>query len=271
MEKKSYVPRHTKFLQTEDGSKQDVSYPQMNCRWCDNELTKIQVYDFLRGKSQGTACSSKCSSKLIHYKSKEDEIVKKSKKCKVCDKIFFKEDTRDYKVCSAKCSWVLSSLRMKKINPMHDQKTRKKVSNTLKAMNYKPIIQGGNGRGATVQQLALYNELVKFDDSFSMEFIERIPKKIRLEYKTPNHFKIDIASEIHKIAIEVDGFSHNTLKIKECDNRKNKVLSLRGWKVLRLWNSQIDDELMNCVQMVTSMISKIYLSIIAAELFRSLV
>lgn len=256
MEKKSYVPSHTKFLQKEDGSKQEVSYPQMNCKWCNKELTKPQVYEFLRGKSKGTACSSTCSLKLIHYTCKEDEIKKKSKKCKVCEKMFFKENIKSYKFCSAKCAGVIASYRMKKSNPMHNQETRKKVSDTLIEMNHKPIIQGENGRGATVQQLALYNELVKFDDSFTMEFIERVPKSLKLEYNTPYHFKIDIASNVHKLAIEVDGVSHNSSKVKECDIRKDKVLSLRGWKVLRLLNSQIDNELMKCVQMVTSMISK---------------
>lgn len=226
----------------------------MNCKWCDKELSKSQIYEFKRGKTKGTSCSSYCSQKLKHYKNKEDELKSKSKNCLVCGVKFIRKGIDNYKVCSAKCAGVLSSERMKIENPMHNEQTRQKVSETLKKIGHKPYIQGGNGRGATKSQLLLYNAITKLDDSFSMEYIERIPKKTRLEFKTPNHYKIDIASFFHKIAIEVDGVSHKNLKVKECDNRKNQVLFLRGWKVLRLSNSKIEKELESCVQMVMSMI-----------------
>lgn len=253
MEKKSYVPSRTKYLQKEDGLGREKYYPQMNCKWCDKQLNDAQVYSYLLGKSKGTACSAKCSMKLIHYKNPQDEINKKSKKCKVCNKLFFRDNIKIYKYCSRECAGVISSKRMQKDNPMFCKETRKKASDTLKEINHKPIIQGGNGRGATVEQLSLYNELNKIDGSFSMEYIEKTGK-YKDRFKAPNHYKIDIASNVHKIAIEVDGSSHNSLKIKECDQRKDKLLSLRGWKVLRLSNSKIQNELENCVQMVMSMI-----------------
>src|SRR6056297_3449956 len=124
--------------------------------------------------------------------------------------------------------------------------------NTLKKIKHKPYIQGGNGRGATIPQLSLYNELIKKDDSFQMEYIEKTGK-LRKIYKAPYHYKIDIASPIHKIAIEVDGLSHLALKTKECDERKTKLLNSKGWKVLRLSNKQIQEDLTSCVRMVMSM------------------
>ena len=225
----------------------------MNCKWCNSKLKDYQVYSYLRGKSKGTACSSFCAMKLIHYKNKQDEIDKKSKKCKVCGKMFFRDGIDKYKVCSTKCAGVLSSKRMTKNNPMHCESVRSKVSATLKKMNHKPVLQGGNGRGATEEQLMLYNELNKVDGSFSMEYIEKTGK-LRKQFNAPYHYKIDIASEIHKIAIEVDGASHNSLKVKECDERKDQLLTLKGWKVLRFTNYQIQKELKNCVQTVLSMI-----------------
>jgi hypothetical protein len=142
---------------------------------------------------------------------------------------------------------------MKKNNPMFYEEHRLKASERQKEINHKPAIQGGNGRGATVHQLMLYNKISELDSSFSMEYIEKTGHLAK-QFKSPRHYKIDIASKYHMIAIEVDGISHNSLKVKECDERKNKLLALKGWKVLRFTNSQIQKELENCVQMVMSMI-----------------
>jgi very-short-patch-repair endonuclease/predicted nucleic acid-binding Zn ribbon protein len=258
MAKKSSAPKATKFPQEEDGLKPEISYPVMNCKWCDTLLNKSQIHEFLRGKAKGTACSRKCSMLLNHYKDKSKYFppINGYKAfqhvCEHCSTDFFSA-VKDGRFCSNKCAGTLSSKRMKENNPMSNEETRGKVSKTLKAIRHKPLAQGGNGRGATIQQLKLYNELIKQDNSFEMELIEStIP--YTNQFKAPKHYKIDIGSRIHMLAIEVDGVSHNSLKVRECDNRKDKLLALKGWKVLRLLNSQIDKELQSCVQMVLSTI-----------------
>ncbi len=55
----------------------------------------------------------------------------------------------------------------------------------------------------------------------------------------PTCFKIDLACPARKIAIECDGSSHNGLKAKERDKRKDDFLRSVGWTVLRLWNKDI--------------------------------
>lgn len=230
----------------------------MNCKWCNKELTENQVYDFLRGKQVRMCCSKACSMKIFYYNKKENEPIRIKEKiaynhnCIKCGKDFI-NSVKNQKHCSTKCSAYISSERMINNNPMKNLETRNKVRNTLINMKHKPIIQGGNGKGATIHQLNLYNELIKYNNSFEMELIE-LTKPYTDEFKAPNHYKIDIASRIYKLAIEVDGVSHNSLKVKECDNRKDKLLSLKGWKVLRLSNLQIESELNNCVQAVLSMI-----------------
>lgn len=225
----------------------------MNCKWCDKKLSDKQVYEFLRGKSKGNSCSRKCSMNILHWKSKDNYILENTLKCSVCGSDFIKRNNIEGKVCSIKCQSKLSSDRMKASNPMFIEEYRKKASLRLKEINHKPLIQGGNGRPATIEQLSLYNEICKYDSSFQMEYIEKTGV-LRHELKSPRHYKIDIASKFHMIAIEIDGHSHNSLKIKECDKRKTKLLSLKGWKVLRFTNSQIKRELESCVQMVLSMI-----------------
>jgi len=211
---------------------------------CDNKLTKSQKYEVLRGKAKGY-CSKKCA----HPKKVFESI------CLVCGDTFSgqKAQVKIRKVCSKKCSGVLASFRMKKNNPMSNQESIDKMKDTLKKIGHKPFSQGGNGRGATVPQLNLYNELIKKDDSFSLEFIE-LTRGFRKEFKCPNHYKIDIASKKLMIAIEVDGFSHCSKSRKEQDERKEKILCLKGWKVLRFTNLQIEKELTKCVQAVLSMI-----------------
>lgn len=190
---------------------------------------------------------------LLNYGSLDNYNKKHTSNCVVCKEDFIRNTFSAGLVCSVKCQGVLTSERMKKNNPMFIQENREKASKRLKEIKHKPIIQGGNGRGATEEQMMLYNELNKVDGSFSIEYIEKTGK-LRKQFKAPYHYKIDIASAIHKIAIEVDGASHNTLKVKECDQRKDQLLTLKGWRVLRLSNSQIQSELMSCVQRVLSMI-----------------
>ena len=55
----------------------------------------------------------------------------------------------------------------------------------------------------------------------------------------PTHFKIDIAHEQMRIAIEVDGFCHAAFKVKEKDARKDKFLISKGWTVLRFLNKDV--------------------------------
>ena len=251
MEKKSYVPKTTKYSPSEDGSGQKTLNSPILCKWCNKELSESQKYNFLRGKA-GQTCSKTCGNLLFHHGTKEAMDKKYTKKCIVCGCDFISKIKRQ-KVCSNNCSFILSSRRMKSKNPMFLQEYREKASESQKRLGHKPIKQGGNGRGATVHQLIFYNEISKYNSFFEMEVIEKTGI-YRIEHKVPPHFKIDIGNRNLKIAIEIDGSSHNTLKVKECDKRKNTVLSLLGWKVLRFTNSQIEKELQSCVQTVLSMI-----------------
>lgn len=230
----------------------------MNCLFCNKPLSKAQIYEYERGKSKGT-CSRKCGGLLHNYgninnlpKYNDDKRILYLKTCIVC-KNKFETTVKSQGCCNQKCGGVLTSIRMTLKNPMINKETRLKVSKTLKKIKHKPKIQGGNGRGNTKYQELLLNKLNKIDNSFLTEFIFKT-KEYNKDKIYPYHYKIDIASELHKIAIEIDGLSHRCLKIKECDKKKEKLLSLAGWKVLRFTNSQIQKELEICVQMVMSMI-----------------
>jgi very-short-patch-repair endonuclease len=140
---------------------------------------------------------------------------------------------------------------MKEDNPVNKKGVIEKMSASLRRIGHKPYMQGGNGKPATEAQLMMYNALSKYDQSFEMEVIEKTGK-LRQQFKSPNHYKIDIASRRLMVAIEVDGYTHSSKKIQECDQRKEQLLVLRGWTVLRFTNFQIQSELQNCVRKVLS-------------------
>ena len=139
------------------------------------------------------------------------------------------------------------SNRMKENNPMTDANVREKCSQTLKQIGWKPPIRGGNGKPAPKAQQYLSNRL-----GWPMEVI--VPIGRRPNY--PTHYKIDIADQKNKIAIEVDGGSHYSLSRREQDRKKDAFLESHGWKVFRFSNQQVMERFEECVQTVLSTILK---------------
>ena len=141
----------------------------------------------------------------------------------------------------------LSSERMKKNNPMRKKETREKVSKTLKKIGHKPIQQGGNGKIMPIPQKILLEAL---GGGWCAEYSVATLLRGKSKEKYPTCYKIDIAHPLKKIAIEVDGTSHNSLIRREQDKKKTEFLEQLGWKVLRFKNDQI-------LQSITSVLKDI--------------
>lgn len=131
-----------------------------------------------------------------------------------------------------------SAARMTINNPMFNPIYKQKCIDKLKEIGHKPCIQGGNGRPASKAQQILFDSLGKY---WVLELA--VKTKLNRTDAYPYHYKIDIANELLKIAIEVDGTSHYALKQKEKDLKKTQVLESLGWKVLRYKNNQIINDL----------------------------
>lgn len=134
-------------------------------------------------------------------------------------------------------------------NPMRDPATRAKVSEALRRIGHKPFLHGGNGVGPTKPQLLLADAL-----GWPMEVC--IPGRPRSN-GVRSTYRLDLASESLKIAIEVDGASHRTSKQQQIDRHKEKVLLASGWSVLRFTNQQVMDHLEACVLVVLYTTSKL--------------
>ena len=76
-----------------------------------------------------------------------------------------------------------------------------------------------------------------------MEFA--IPTKpVRGQFTSlPACYKVDVADPTRKLAIEIDGATHETKKWKFLDKRKTEVLNALGWSVLRFSNQRVDSDL----------------------------
>lgn len=111
--------------------------------------------------------------------------------------------------------------------------------------NRTPRKRGGNGTGLTIPESILQHALGK----------EWIPctvttKASHLGY--PTHYKIDLAHLQKKIAVEVDGSSHNNPTRRAQDKKKEAFLKKKGWKVIRIKNREAVQNTQACIQQILS-------------------
>ena len=143
-----------------------------------------------------------------------------------------------------------ASARMKANNPMRKEEHRRTQSAAMLALRWKPSVRGGNGQTTEPQRL-----LAAALD-WPMEVVVKTHARKLGRDDLPQCYKLDLAHEGMKIAVEVDGMSHRTLAGQEQDRRKTAFLEGLGWIVLRFWNSQVLKDLAGCVQTVTSTTSR---------------
>ena len=167
-------------------------------------------------------------------------------RCKDCGRAALAKKSSE---TMAKTNRKHASARMRAHNPMKRPEVRKKVSDSLKRIGHRPKIQGGNGKGLTIPQKKLLQEL---GNGWLPEYPIAILKWKTLN--TPKCYKTDIANPNLKIAIEIDGQSHLTLVRKEQDQKKTRVLNGLGWIVLRFWNREIMENLSTTLQSINTTI-----------------
>ena len=198
----------------------------MKCRVCGKEIENPTDHqkDIFRRKGY-CYCSKDCSQIIMRKISSET----------------MKKTNEKYKDSFSK--------RMIENNPMKKEEIREKVKTTLRLKQWKPTIRKGNGTGATKAQLLLASSL-----GWEMEFVVKTGHSQRAGSGYPTCYKIDIANEKLKIAIEVDGNSHHSLERQKQDEKKTEFLIGLGWKVLRFKNKEVLNELESCLEKIKSMI-----------------
>lgn len=140
------------------------------------------------------------------------------------------------------------SARLTAANPMAKPGVPEKVSSTLKAIGHRPKVRGGNGKGPTRQEKALA-EALGWETQISL------PTGAKRGSGLSTHYKIDVGNREHRVAIEIDGRSHNSPVRREQDAKKQAWLESIGWRVLRFTNADVTERLSTCVLAVRSSIS----------------
>jgi hypothetical protein len=133
-------------------------------------------------------------------------------------------------------------------NPMSSASVRAKVSATMRAIGHKPATRGGNGSGLTAAEQAL---------SKATGLNPHVVPTGGKGNGYPTHYKLDLADPTVMLAIEVDGGSHKSLKVRAADSRKEEFLRGRGWTVLRFTNSRVLTDTISCAREVASTTSKL--------------
>jgi hypothetical protein len=111
---------------------------------------------------------------------------------------------------------------------------RARMVASLRARGHRPPVQGGNGRGLTRPQALL---LAALPPHWRAEVV--IPLGVGRLPGFPTCYKVDLADEGARLAVEIDGASHQTLLGRGRDVLKAEVLAVLGWRLLRFRNAAV--------------------------------
>lgn len=203
---------------------------QKNCEWCKNYFTvRPNGKESRERRFCGTSCAAKWRVTQTEGKIHLQQMWKASIKTIKATK-------------GRKNPW--ASERMKKLNA--NPEFRAKLDQIAKLRKGKSFIgkRGGNGF-LTIPQKTLCAAL-DYPEKWMEYSISTKLVKHQLESSgdpllcsLPTCYKVDLAYPSAKIAIEVDGRSHQTKKWRFLDKRKETVLFALGWLVLRFTNKEI--------------------------------
>ena len=207
---------------------------QKKCLHC-GEIMKFQTQSQMKKQ---ICCSISCASKMKWKKEETRQKWKNSmKKHNMSEKM--KEVHRKNPNIRKE-----SSERMKKNNPMFNLESLEKMKKSLSGKTF--LSRGGNGT-LTKQQKKLYKVL---SQEWEMEYTILTKDYIGHQKSLPNHYNVDIANLKLMLIIEIDGKSHKLKKWKFIDKRKTEILTSLGWTVLRFWNEEIDNNIMDCLKKI---------------------
>ena len=207
---------------------------QKICGFCQKE--------FITNSKTKRFCNCSCAAKWKHSQP-EIEAKYTSKETKEARALGLKK-SHEEKSDLWENIYRSSSERMKAKNPMSNQESVDKMTNSLKGRPWSGT-RGGNGTGMTIPQEILLKEL-----GLNWKAEIAIPTKQKRDSGFPTCYKVDIANETLKIAIEVDGLGHLTKKGIEKDKKKTILLESLGWKVLHFKNQEILENLPKIMEKV---------------------
>lgn len=85
----------------------------------------------------------------------------------------------------------------------------------------------------------LYNEPAPTEVKFE-PFIASLGLPYRFQHLVHCKYILDYAFPDIKVCVELDGESHKRKKQIEHDEERRQFLEKRGWRIIRLWNAQVN-------------------------------
>lgn len=124
---------------------------------------------------------------------------------------------------------------MKANNPMSKPAAVEKMRAKLVGRTF--LARGGNSKLTKQQRLVANRTGLPTEVAIAT-------RAVREEFDSlPFCYKVDLASEPHRLAIEIDGKSHRLRRWKFLDRRKTSVLNALGWTVIRYLNEEVETDL----------------------------
>ena len=98
----------------------------------------------------------------------------------------------------------------------------------------------------TVQEKTLWN-ILRNNKFYGLKFRRQVPI---------GNYIVDFVCEIHNMIIELDGRQHNEPDNIEYDKQRTEFLENKGYKVLRFWNNEIDNNIDGLCEVIYKTIFK---------------
>ena len=78
--------------------------------------------------------------------------------------------------------------------------------------------------------------------------------KFRRQFKVGNYI-VDFCCPSKKLVVELDGGHHSEEEVRSHDKKKQGYLEKQGYKIVRFWNNEIDDNLDGVVLKIVQSLS----------------
>ncbi|MEE3349323.1 MAG: endonuclease domain-containing protein [Candidatus Gastranaerophilaceae bacterium] len=101
-------------------------------------------------------------------------------------------------------------------------------------------------KNMTEQEKVLWN-LLRNNQFYGLKFRRQVPI---------GNYVADFVCEIHNVIIELDGGQHNEPENIEKDKQRTDFLESKGYKIIRFWNNEIDNNLEGACEVIYKTIFK---------------
>ena len=191
---------------------------------------------------------------------KHDDVKKTCRNCKKEFVVSYRD--RDvYNYCSKECSLIFIKNRTGERHPLYSQVKRECLICGTEFHTKPANIKKGHGKLCSIQCVGAYTQKMIGGKRSSIEIkLEVAMNDANIPFEP--QFKLgrwicDFGIPSHNIIIECDGvYWHNLPKQKEKDARKNKDVHKKGWKILRFWENEINDDIEKCIERIINLLNE---------------